>query len=221
MERETWLKKRRKIAVQRSNELFAPNHDEMRRTISLTHNVMFNRFLEDLPEGPILNAACGSGKHWPLLLQEGREIIGVDRSAAMLENARRKFPEVKTRLLDLEGIDFQEEFAGAVCIDALENMPPELWSQVFSRFFRSLIPGGTLYFTVELLDRSELEKAYKEGKEQGFPLVPGEVISDGGYHFYPQSEQLVRWLENEKWAEEIQEEGDGYMHIMVRRREEE
>lgn len=219
MERESWLKKRRKIAVQRYNEIFSPNYDEMWGTISLTHNVMFNRFLEVLPEGPILDAACGSGKYWPLLLQEGREIIGVDRSAAMLENARRKFPGVKTHLRDLEEIDFQKDFAGAVCVDALENMPPELWPRVFSRLFRALIPGGALYFTMEILPAAELEKAYLEGKKQGFPLVPGEVISDGGYHFYPQSEQLGRWLENEKWEKEIEEEGDGYLHIMVRRRE--
>ncbi len=217
MDRIAWLKKRRKIAVQRYNELFAPNYEENWGVISKTHSVMFNKFLENLPGGPILDAACGSGMYWPLLFREGREIVGLDRSVAMLEIAREKFPEIKTYQRDLENIDFCKSFSGVVCIDALENLPPEEWPGILSRFFRALIPGGALYFTVELLGQKEIERAYQEGIEQGYPLVRGEVISDGGYHFYPSREQLQKWLKEKSWKLENQIEGDGYLHLIVSR----
>src|SRR3954467_14064971 len=40
--------------------------------------------LDELPDGPVLDAAGGTGRHTAYLLAAGREVIGVDSNQAML-----------------------------------------------------------------------------------------------------------------------------------------
>jgi hypothetical protein len=40
------------------------------------------------PRARLLEAACGTGKYWPLLLREGCFLVGIDQSAAMLRPDR-------------------------------------------------------------------------------------------------------------------------------------
>ncbi|HMD24804.1 MAG TPA: class I SAM-dependent methyltransferase, partial [Streptosporangiaceae bacterium] len=49
--------------------------------------------------GSVLDAACGTGKYWPALLAAGLQVTGVDQSAAMLAEARRRYPQVPSRVL--------------------------------------------------------------------------------------------------------------------------
>jgi SAM-dependent methyltransferase len=58
-------------------------------TIALEEPVL-RELLDDLPPGPVLDAACGTGRHVAYLTQAGREVVGVDASEAMLAQARAK-----------------------------------------------------------------------------------------------------------------------------------
>jgi hypothetical protein len=50
------------------------------------------------------------------------------------------------------------------------------------------------------------------------PLVPGEVLEDGGYHFYPDAERVRDWLDNQDLDVRAESEGDGYLHFLAERR---
>lgn len=61
--------------------------------------------LDDLPAGgPVLDAACGTGRHATYLAGVGREVIGVDSSEEMLARARAKLPQADLRAGDLAAL---------------------------------------------------------------------------------------------------------------------
>lgn len=93
MERSEWLKERRHRAEERMDTLFAPIYDDKwGATIDPTHQRFFNRFLDlCLPQGLILDAACGTGKYWPLVLASGRTPFGIDQSGRCLPAPKRNF----------------------------------------------------------------------------------------------------------------------------------
>lgn len=100
--------------------------------------------LDDLPPGPVLDAACGTGRHTAYLAASGRcRPIGVDASEAMLTRAREKLPEVDFRQGDLTALPLGDgEVGGAVCALALSHLP-ELGPAV-GELARVLRPGGRL-----------------------------------------------------------------------------
>jgi len=64
--------------------LFTPDCDEHWGRVCPTHERMMGRFLERCARGgKVLDAACGTGKYWPLVLGSGRTVLGIDQSAGM------------------------------------------------------------------------------------------------------------------------------------------
>ncbi len=100
--------------------------------------------LDGLPPGPVLDAACGTGRHTAYLAASGRhQPIGVDASEAMLARAREKLPEADLRQGDLTALPLGDgEVGGAVCALALSHLP-ELGPAV-AELARVLRPGGRL-----------------------------------------------------------------------------
>ena len=88
--------------------------------------------------GRILDAACGTGKYFALVLDSGRQVLGIDQSAGMLSVARAKHPDVPTQKVGLQEMDFDAAF----CVDAMENVFPEDWAPVLSNLRRAVRPGG-------------------------------------------------------------------------------
>lgn len=99
--------------------------------------------LDDMPPGPVLDAACGTGRHAAYLAAAGREVVGVDASEAMLGRAREKLPEVELHVGELTALPRDDaSFAGAVCALALSHLP-EIGPAV-AELGRVLRPGGRL-----------------------------------------------------------------------------
>jgi ubiquinone/menaquinone biosynthesis C-methylase UbiE len=76
MDRGEWLKQRRLWNEVQMDTIYARQYDERwGATISDTHRRMVERLLSPCPpRAHILDAACGTGKYWPLLLTEQRLI---------------------------------------------------------------------------------------------------------------------------------------------------
>ncbi len=98
--------------------------------------------------GTILDVGCGTGLYWPVLRRFCDRIVGVDSSAAMLEEAKRLIAHK-----GLEGIEVSEQdcgridlgaarFDAIVCIDALHHIPR--LDAAIRRFHALLVPGGRL-----------------------------------------------------------------------------
>ncbi len=167
--------------------------------------------------GRVLDAACGTGKYWPVILGSGRSVVGTDQSGEMLRHATAKLPRVPVRKVGLQELDYEEQFDGLICVDSMENVCPEDWPRVLGNFQRALTLGGHLYFTTELIDDIELATAYEAGRRAGLPVLPGELAHEGGYHYYPPIERVKDWTREAGF--EILEEavGDGYHHLLAYR----
>lgn len=220
MERSTWLKEIRRLTEERYDTLHAPTYDEYwGATIFPTHERFFKRFLEVCPpQALILDVACGTGKYWPMILDSGRTVFGIDQSQAMLNCAHAKHPRVTIEKVGLQEISYREAFDGACCMDAMEFVFPEDWPLVLDNLYRAIKPAGYLYFTVELADEKEIEHAFEAGQQMGMPVVYGEWEHEGGYHYYPKIEQVREWVRLTHFDLIDETAGDDYQHFLVQKR---
>jgi SAM-dependent methyltransferase len=244
MERSEWLKKMR-LQAEALYDRLAPLYWVRFGILDYPEH---DRFVTELlgrlaPDSCLLDAACGAGRYDGRLEEAGHRVLGVDQSARILARARGHYPhEAHPRLrykrLGLQELDFQAEFEGVLCVDALEHVPPEDYPGVLSRLARALKPGGVLYFTVDCDPSEDLDTAYRQAREKGLPVVPGELVdeleeayarvmvldrreisgegSDAAvYHFYPDLEQVRRWLDEAGLSLELEGRGDGYAHFLA------
>jgi ubiquinone/menaquinone biosynthesis C-methylase UbiE len=220
VDREAWLRERRRTAEERHDTIHAFTYDDQYGEIGPTHR----RFVADLlercqPGGTVLDAACGTGKYFAMVLDAGRRVVGTDQSTGMLARARARFPAVPLERVGLQELAFDAEFDAVMCIDAMENIPPEDWPRVVGNLRRALRPGGHLYLTVEQVDDEELDREYAEATARGLPVVRGEESRDG-YHHYPSREQVGYWMEEGMLVVVAEDyspgDGYGYLHLLAR-----
>jgi len=219
MDRGEWLKQRRLWNEVQMDTIYARQYDERwGATINDTHRRMVERLLSLCPpRAHILDAACGTGKYWPLLLTEQRLVVGTDQSREMLRRAHAKFPDIPMKHVALQDLTFNDAFDAVTCIDAMEIVFPEDWPLVLANFTRALHTDGYLYITVEVESDDESRVAYEAGQRLGLPLVYGEYAHHGGYHYYPTDEQARNWLALARFQLVEDTEGDGYRHYLARR----
>ena len=126
-------------------------------------------------------------------------------------------------------------------MDAMEHVCPEDWPGILRGFQEALKPGGVLYFTAEVPDAEEVQASYEHAKAMGLPVVfgeiadevqasyervkalrssgvPGELADVAVYHYYPSAEQLRAWLEDAGLIIEEKGTGNGYEHLVLRKR---
>jgi SAM-dependent methyltransferase len=122
---------------------WAEDYDEPRNDTIAAEEGVVRELLDQLPVGPVLDAACGTGRHAAHLCELGRQVIGVDGSQAMLDRAAAKLPDADLRLGELTALPLADgEVAAGVCALALSHLP-ELGPAVME-LARVLRPGGRL-----------------------------------------------------------------------------
>jgi SAM-dependent methyltransferase len=215
---------RRRSAEQ--EDVLAARYDERWGEIDDLHRTFVGRLLDLLPPEPrVLDAACGTGNYFGLVLDRGGSIVGVDHANGALQVARGKHPEIQVLRHQLQELRFSDAFDGVLCIDAMEFVPPEDWPVVLGRFREALHPGGALYLTVELHDADELRRVTERARRAGHPVVEGEVLwqDEGGdyYHHHPLLELVRAWLDDQAFTvtEEREgpwDEGYAYHHLLCR-----
>lgn len=96
----------------------------------------------------ILDAGCGTGRHFGPLRRAGCKVFGVDFSLGMLRVARRQYPQAPLLLADLQkALPFVNGYFDAVlCALVGEHLEP--LHRVFREMHRVLRPGGRLVFSV-------------------------------------------------------------------------
>jgi SAM-dependent methyltransferase len=224
-DRATWLAEMRRQSAEQEDGL-ATAYDERWGEIDDLHREFVGRLLDLLPPEPhVLDAACGTGNYFGLVLDRGGSIVGVDHADGALRIARTKHPEIQVRRLELQELAFRNAFDGVLCVDAMEFVPPEDWPGVLRRFRAALHPEGALYLTVEPHDADELRRANEAARRAGHPVIEGEVLwqdeSGEYYHHHPGSDAVRSWLEGEGFTVTQEREGpwDGgyaYHHLLCR-----
>ncbi len=120
---------------------WAPDYDSPRNPVFPAEASAMLDLLREIPHGEALDAACGTGRQSLLLVGLGHTVIGVDRSPAMLEIARRELPGTDFREGLLQSLPVADDSVDlVVCSLALthtENLLPPI-----REFARVLRPGG-------------------------------------------------------------------------------
>ncbi|MFC2156312.1 ArsR/SmtB family transcription factor [Acidobacteriota bacterium] len=146
----------------------------------------------------IVDLGCGTGDLLPLLKKKARQVIGVEKSARMLEEARKYFaPEkngIDIRIGELEHLPLRDEEADAAVTNMVLHHLPEP-RKAFEEAFRVLKPGGILLiidllshqdegmrekygdlwlgFSTETLEKWLTEKGFTQQKIERFDLKKG------------------------------------------------
>jgi SAM-dependent methyltransferase len=128
-------------------EGFAEIYDEW--SSHMTEDVPFYVELARAAEGPIVELAVGNGRvAIPVAQETGRKVIGIDRSPAMLADARKRAEaagvELELREGDMRDLELDEPAGLIYCpFRSLLHLPT--WGdrrRVFERVAAALRPGG-------------------------------------------------------------------------------
>ncbi len=122
---------------------------------------IIDEILDTLPTGTAVDTACGTGRLASRLAVRGHEVIGVDDSPDMLQQARRQVPGVSFIPGDLHALPLADASAdlvtNALALTHVADLGP-----VLSEFARVLRPGGTAIISdvhPELVYRGSAVKA--------------------------------------------------------------
>ena len=96
--------------------------------------------LAPAPGEQILDLGSGTGELASEIAEAGARVIGVDASAAMVEQARRKYPQLDFRVVDGQELRFDAELDAVFSNATLHWMPRA--DDVASGVARALRPGG-------------------------------------------------------------------------------
>ncbi len=99
--------------------------------------------------GLTADIGCGAGRDTAWLAANAFPSIGYDASDGLLEEARRRHPEIDFRsaaLPELAGIE-DGTFTNVFCETVLMHLGPALRAQSVTRLLSILQPGGTLYLS--------------------------------------------------------------------------
>lgn len=221
MHRRAWIDERR-AAVITDYDAEAATYDQDPYPNEVQQEWVRRLLATCPPGGTVLDAPCGTGRYFPLVADSGRRVVGIDQSAGMLEQARARGIAIELEQVGLQELAFIARFDAVMTIDAMENVAPEDWPLVLANLHRAMRASGHLYLTVEEQDQEHVEAAYAELVARGLPAVAGEVVEGdvAGYHYYPQREQVLAWLDSEN-LELIdehykKEDGWGYRHFLLR-----
>jgi SAM-dependent methyltransferase len=102
-------------------------------------------FVSSFSPASVLDAGCGTGRVAIELARRGVDVVGVDLDAAMLDEARRKAPDLTWVRADLSTLDLGRRFdlvvmAGNVLIFVAPGSEPA----VVERLAAHLVAGGRL-----------------------------------------------------------------------------
>lgn len=94
------------------------------------------------PGERILDLGCGTGQLTNQIAELGATVVGLDKSPAMIDEARRLYPDLEFQLSDAHSFEFTEPFDGVFSNAALHwiNDP----AKVVACITRSLRPKGRM-----------------------------------------------------------------------------
>jgi SAM-dependent methyltransferase len=110
------------VEVAAAYERWAETYDGTPNSLIVLEERAVRPLLAETPPGSALDAACGTGHYAAYLRRLGHEVIGIDASPAMLNEARGKVPDAQFRLGELAALPLEAASVDlAVCALALTH----------------------------------------------------------------------------------------------------
>ncbi|MGW0858050.1 class I SAM-dependent methyltransferase [Streptomyces sp. NPDC002690] len=95
--------------------------------------------------GPVADLGCGPGKVTAYLAAHHVHVFGMDLAPAMVELARRAYPNLRFGVGSMTSLPIKDDVLGGVlAYYSTHHTPPALLPLVFGEFHRTLAPGGSL-----------------------------------------------------------------------------
>jgi len=126
--------------------------------------------LDPKPGERVLDVGCGTGHLTKQIADRGATVVGVDASSAMIDEARRNFPELTFQIADATRMRLDEPFDAVFSNATLHWVkPPEA---AVARMFEALKPSGRL--VIEMGGKGNIQRvldaAAAAGREMGLEL---------------------------------------------------
>lgn len=113
----------------------------------------------------ILELACGSGEITHALYQDGYDILATDISASMIKELNKKYPDIKTKILDMNSFKLNDKYDSVICFcDSINYL--EDYHEMFDSVYDCLNDHGIFMFDMHTQDR--LEEFKEEYIEEGY-----------------------------------------------------
>ena len=146
---------------------------------------LLRRFALSLPQqGRVLDLGCGPGHIAAYLAGEGsRAVCGIDLSPAMVQEARRRYPEIAFDAGDMLALPLADaSLTGIVAMYAIVNLERAALPAAFAEMHRVLQPGGRLLLSFHIGDETvHREELFGEAISLDFHfLQPQEVAKQLG-----------------------------------------
>jgi len=145
--------------------------------------------LAPAPGERILDAGCGTGQIAAEIARAGASVVGVDNSPAMVERARRNYPDIPFEIQDLRSLPYQAEFDAVFSNAALHWVQPA--GDAAASIARALKPGGR--FVAEFGARGNVQALL----EASWQAVEAMGLGSSRVHpwFYPSIGEYATLLE--------------------------
>jgi SAM-dependent methyltransferase len=160
-------------------EAFAAVYD--RWAAELREDIPFYVGLAREADGPVVELAVGTGRVAAVVAAEtGKRVIGIDRSPAMLAQARALDADLDLRLGDMRDLALEEPAALVYCpARSLLHLPT--WSdrrRTFERVAAALRPGGRFAWNVFAFDHAIAARLDGQHQDEPVPHSLGYSVGD-------------------------------------------
>ena len=108
-----------------------------------------NKFITLLPGKKVLDVGCGPGRDVEYFKDEGLDIIGVDISKGMVEEAKKRV-DAQIKKMDLLKLKFKKNnFDGVWCVMTLNLIPKEDINLAITQMNNVLVLNGIVFISVK------------------------------------------------------------------------
>jgi cyclopropane fatty-acyl-phospholipid synthase-like methyltransferase len=145
--------------------------------VSNIHNLLLNTFNQ---EDKLLEIGCGSGRDTSYMIKNGYDVIGIDGSIKMIEEAKKLHPELYSKLFYKilpNDLDFNDKFDGIYSIATLMHLSQIDLEKTILNIYNLLNTNGKFLMSVSLF-RNDINKNGFDEKGRFFlTLSKNEWIS--------------------------------------------
>jgi len=128
-----------------------------------------SKFISLLPGKKVLDVGCGMGRDVEYFMEEKLDVIGIDLSKKMIDEAKKRVKKGKFKVMDFTKMSFKDEtFDGVWSMAAFFHIPHENMTEVLKEMNRVLKKNGVIYVAVK---EGEGEKEVVTPKYKDQPRV--------------------------------------------------